>query len=508
MLLVLLLLYGLCWLVLMRWGADWIGLLLAGRGPSFLTGMLQYHHSLNPLQYDVSFYVQLAQGGLFRLGLLLLAVTCFLWLGWTSIRNRWKSFSAEVAGPHRLAVFRIATFGALLLYPDFAAIIRMSDLPAGLLVAPAGWEGILTWFTPDSKTSKWLLGVFLPATVAAMLGWKTKWTAALSVLSGLWLLGIPQFYGKINHYHHLLWFAMLAMVAPVSEVWALDARQGRRKSNAAQHQAYFGWVLAVMGAIYFFPGWWKVLGGGEAWLWGDAVAWQLKTQAWRLGADLPHFTLMPWFSKLIGLLTVVLELSWWWWVFSKKTRLWALFAGIAFHLSIYLLMDINFWILPFFYLVLLPFERWWPADGTMSSVLVAKHIHVLPRWWLLLICAAGFLHFDGWPLAVYPSFANPPEKRVWQVSMDYYEKQQMKSVSLVGDAQLRRWLPKTRLMGLHGQLTGNEAVAVEKIKQLDSFYRQALGLEASVKRRYVKRKIDLETRQVLEIRELYRMPGP
>jgi hypothetical protein len=59
-------------------------------------------------------------------------------------------------------------------------------------------------------------------------------------------------------------------------------------------------------------------------------------------------------------------------------------------------------------------------------------------------------------------------------------------------------------MGLHGQLTGREKVATHKIKLLDSYYCRALGISLSTKRRYVKRKIDLENGQVLEIRELWK----
>jgi hypothetical protein len=59
-------------------------------------------------------------------------------------------------------------------------------------------------------------------------------------------------------------------------------------------------------------------------------------------------------------------------------------------------------------------------------------------------------------------------------------------------------------MGLHGQLTGNENVAIHKIKLLDSFYCRALGISISTKRRYVKRMIDIENGQALEIRELWK----
>jgi hypothetical protein len=48
-------------------------------------------------------------------------------------------------------------------------------------------------------------------------------------------------------------------------------------------------------------------------------------------------------------------------------------------------------------------------------------------------------------------------------------------------------------------------MAVEKIKLLDPFYCEALGIAPKQNRRYVKRKIDLQTGEVLEIRLLWQV---
>lgn len=495
-------LYVLLAVVFWQWGPSWLAALLAGQGPRFITDMLQYHQSLDPASRELTFYVELLQGAFLRLGLLLGVLSLWLGLGWSALQRRWQGFLSEPIGPQPLALFRILTFGTLLLYPNYGAILRMSALPAELLVAPPGLLGLLKLFPPTFFATQLLLAVFVAAATAALLGWKTRWMASLSFLTGLWVLGVPQFYGKINHYHHLLWFALLAAMAPVSEVWALDAKGSR--VDGARHRAYLGVIVLTMGAVYFFPGWWKVLGGGGAWLWGDAVGWQLEVQALRLGTDLPGWAEQPLFSKIVGLGTVLFECSWWWWMLSKRARPWILTLGLGFHIGIYLLMDINFWVLPIFYLTFLPFERLWKADihpAPFPAILSRSRIST---WLLAAIIAVGFLHFDGWPLAVYPSFGNPPEEKVWLVSLEYAEGDSLKSVALGGrDEALRAWLPKTRLLGLHAQLTGDETKAAAKIRLLDPYYREALGLDITVARRYVKRKIEIETGKVLETRLLW-----
>jgi hypothetical protein len=381
----------------------------------------------------------------------------------------------------------------------------MSELPSDLLIPPPGWHGLLKNFMPNAKLTVWLIPVYQVTVVAALLGYRTRMAAFFAVVLGVWLLGIPQFYGKINHYHHLFWFATIAIFAPVSDVWSLDSRRHRNHINPKKHRFYLGVILLSIFTIYFFAGWWKLIGGGFSWIWGEAARWQIEAQLLRLGKNSTGcYNDNPWLFKLIGLLTVLFELSWGWFMLARKTRPFILVLGVIFHLSIYIFMDINFWQLTIFYCIFLPYHEWFnlKQEKQLSNWIVPK-FH-WSKLYLALIMAFGFFHIDSWPMAVYPSFCNPLETRVWQVSLDFYQEKKLRTVNLAGDVELRSWLPKTRLMGLHGQLTGNENVAIHKIKLLDSFYCRALGISISTKRRYVKRMIDIENGQALEIRELWK----
>ena len=110
--------------------------------------------------------------------------------------------------------------------------------------------------------------------------------------------------------------------------------------------------------MYFFPGAWKVIGSGFDWLWGEAAKRQIELQCISLNKSLPIFIIdNPLVYKFIGLITVFIELTWGYWMLKKNTRIWMIMLTSVFHLSIYFIMDINFWILPIFLLVFLPFDK-------------------------------------------------------------------------------------------------------------------------------------------------------
>jgi hypothetical protein len=487
------------------WGQIIIINLLNGDGPEYMTNLLYYSKSLEPGIRSISYYSIMIESILVRFGFMVLFSSAVLWFTWPSLNARLSDFMNESASAHTLAIFRIICFGTLLSYPDYDVIVSMSELPSDLLIPPPGWHWLLKSFMPNAKIMDLLIPVYQVTVVAALLGYRTRMAAFFAVVLGVWLLGIPQFYGKINHYHHLFWFATIAIFAPVSDVWSLDSRRHRNHINPKKHRFYLGVILLSIFTIYFFAGWWKLIGGGFSWIWGEAARWQIEAQLLRLGKNSTGcYNDNPWLFKLIGLLTVLFELSWGWFMLARKTRPFILVLGVIFHLSIYIFMDINFWQLTIFYCIFLPYHEWFnlKQEKQLSNWIVPK-FH-WSKLYLALIMAFGFFHIDSWPMAVYPSFCNPLETRVWQVSLDFYQEKKLRTVNLAGDVELRSWLPKTRLMGLHGQLTGNENVAIHKIKLLDSFYCRALGISISTKRRYVKRMIDIENGQALEIRELWK----
>lgn len=128
------------------------------------------------------------------------------------------------------------------------------------------------------------------------------------------------------------------------------------------------------------------------------------------------------------------------------------------------------------------------------------------RWYLGIIVVFGFFHIDTWPFAVYPSFGNPVEPITWHVSLEYKRSDGFHKVNLIGDQKLRKWLPKTRLLGLHKQLLSKDPKSISKLKALDRFYCEALSLNMDQPRTYIKRKKNITTGEILDSCVLLDLP--
>lgn len=207
----------------------------------------------------------------------------------------------------------------------------------------------------------------LAACVALAAGWRG---AAVAVaLLGLWVLGAPQMFGKVAHYHHLLWLPLLLAVP-------------RPSVKSAQ---------ILLASCYLFPGLAKLL--LVDWWATDQLKWMSRNIAywndWTMPVGLPS-----WMWMLLAVGTVILEVGF---LFVTLTR-WhrhAAVAGLGFHLGIWWLTGLVYWPLMIVYPIMFLRRG---EDITGRLVLVA--------WGALLLAVSlpGVAVTQGWPVAAYPSF--------------------------------------------------------------------------------------------------------
>jgi predicted DCC family thiol-disulfide oxidoreductase YuxK len=255
-------------------------------------------------------------------------------------------------------VFRIVFFGCLFNSINTSEIVWFSQLPPELKFAPTGLGWLLSYL-PINQTlagaSSTLLRVF---SLTAMIGLFARTSAVLTVILGVYALGIPQFFGKVNHYHHLLWFAAILAVSRCADVFSCDAIRAAWKradrgivEPPAASQAYalplrFVWLL--IGIIYFFPGFWKVCLSGFDWAFSENFKLQLHNKWSELDGWMPFFRLdqYPLLYRLSALGAIIFELSFIFLIFFPRLRLLAALGGIMFHSAINTFMHISsFWTL-------------------------------------------------------------------------------------------------------------------------------------------------------------------
>ena len=299
-----------------------------------------------------------------------------------------------------LAVLRIAVFTALAVTTLQAHVVDFSRLPDALLVARPQLGGILTALPRDPTLVQCATWALVGACVAAAAGWRFRPSSIVVALLSLYVLGIPQLYGKVDHYHHLVWLAWLLACSPCADQLVLG--RSRRAPAASVRYGFplrIAWVL--IGCCYLFPGLAK-LGESRIWLSSGNLRGLLEVQQWAAhgGVSIPSWALLP-----MAAATLVFEIGFLFAMFNRRLRPWFLVAGIAFHVGTFVTMRILFWDLWILYVAFIDWSRWFggtertdPRDPARPTLAMSA----------LLLIGVGFTGFTGlvaaWPFASYPTF--------------------------------------------------------------------------------------------------------
>ena len=317
--------------------------------------------------------------------------------------------------PANLAMLRIVVFGLLLIdVLGPAEPVWFALLPEQLRVPPPGWEGFFHLVPLDPVSvvvAKWL---FVVACLFALFGAYTRPAATCAVVLGVYVLGVPQFFGKLNHDHHLLWFAALLAASRSGDALSID--QWRRRTRPAPDVAYglplrMCWVL--VGMIYLFPGLWKAWVIAPEWIGGDALVLHMHEKWLELGDYEPliRVDLYPKLSRVAAAGVILFELTFLPALLFPRIRRFAVLSGLLFHAATFLIMDIHFVRLVACYVMFLDVEplarRFGPWDGPLPG---RRPVAPVVTGVLLIVMNGycGFAGVDSWPVAVYPRFHYQP----------------------------------------------------------------------------------------------------
>ena len=320
----------------------------------------------------LSYY--LARGRLLFSYLTLFGVASLLTLSAALAYNYTRSvlvdFFTTPTSPLNLAIFRVAVFVALLLQIHPSEAIWFGRVPHELQMAPVG-VGWLLPHLPVSVTSMTVAVIFLIVTsIMGIIGLFSRTSALLSLFGAFYVLGVPEFYGTVEHYHHLIWFLAILAVSRSGDALSVDAirkaskreQQGLPALPAASviYSLPLRFVCILIGAIYFFPGFWKVRITGLDWAFTDNLRYVMYARWIDLDGWTPFFRidLHPFLYKSMALATLVFELSFILLVFFPRLRPLIALVGFGFHLGCGHFMGILFLDLWFCYVALLDVNKW------------------------------------------------------------------------------------------------------------------------------------------------------
>jgi hypothetical protein len=326
-----------------------------------------------------------------------------------------------------LAVLRVVVPLIVLISPELWHAPQHASRPLELRVVPEGLAAAARLLPSDPESAQLVQLVLIAACVLACFGLASRLAMGVVTLAGLYVFGLAQLSGSVLHDMHLFWFAALLAASPCGDALSIDAWLQRRRGRPAPAASLaYGvplqGVRVLLGVIYFFPGFWKLRSSGLAWIFSANVENQMYWKWYQHGV-LPALRPddLPWLLQLGALLVVVFELSFITLIWSRRTRLIAAGAGLAFHAATELLLYIPFVSLWACYVVLIDWShglatlrrRRVAGSGARHDGPLAAGDHPA-RWVPAALLATALIAasvvqgargaMQAWPVACYPTF--------------------------------------------------------------------------------------------------------
>lgn len=278
--------------------------------------------------------------------------------------GRWKRFWHTPVRAETLGLLRII-FGAVLLTDQlfqYLPIFNWLFGPHG--IAPAGvndeylakwWRWTIVFFNTDNLTILYsAFFIWMAATIAFMLGWRTRIMGVVVWLGVLCFLNRnPNVKNGGDDVQQLIIF--LLMFSPCGAALSLDQLRRRKKLRALGkgdvcEPVYIKpWALRLfqiqLCVLYFTTGIAKL----------GAYGLDFASNAWWNGTALHYvlndITLTRWpFAQVpqpLWMTAILTYISVWWetlfpfLIIWKRTRKWALYFGLLFHIGIYIMIEVG-----------------------------------------------------------------------------------------------------------------------------------------------------------------------
>ncbi len=261
-------------------------------------------------------------------------------------------FFTTPRGPFNLAVFRILFFlSAALFVPALSTVRRYSQLPKALEFAPPPWQ-FLTPHLPLSPTTVTIAYVALVAAgICAVVGYRARLACWTFAVAGSYYLGVPELFGKVEHYQHLIWIPAILGCSRCADALALDSardavRRARRGDSSPPHAslAYalpLRFIWLSMGLAYLWPGVHKLWDVGLAWTSPSHLRLIMYSMWYENGPPAIRYDHSAILLRATGVATILFECSFIALVLFRWGRVVALVTGTAFHILTRLALRIS-----------------------------------------------------------------------------------------------------------------------------------------------------------------------
>lgn len=323
--------------------------------------------------------------------------------------TRWCTDSAV-----NLAVMRVSVGAVVLAMQEIHTLsVEATRLPLAVRTPPAGWHQVMRAVPVTPALAEGLRAVVLVSALTGTLGLFSRTSFAALTLAGAVLWAQAMTLGSAIHLHHLLWLSALLAVSPCGDAISLDRKVFHRASGAPS-VAYglplrTAWML--LGAVYFFPGLWKLRTSGLQWVLSDNLLLHMRAKWFQMQGFAPLFRVdrFPWLCRVGAGLTVAFELSFWLLVIPRRTRALAVVVALLFHQATDAFMGLRYPALwctyALFFDLRRPLGRFFDVTETPGLQRDVRVTGVVAAGLLAGAVTLGVMgESDAWPFACYPKF--------------------------------------------------------------------------------------------------------
>lgn len=355
-----------------------------------------------------------------------------------------KNFLLEAGSPYNLAIFRIIMFQIILgsfFGEVFQYFEQWTHLPDSERTALPfiGWLIEILPITPELYRIVSFIGLGLA--ISILLGFKTRIALILYIPVALYLWGVPNFYGKLNHRHIMVWVPIILAFSRCADVLSIDAYINRKRKKiptirkSVEYALPFKMIWITLGIIYCSSGLHKLWDTGLFWALSDNLKNQIQLE-WIEQYDtiksfrIDHF---PVLLNIGGMGIILLEIIYPILILKSYTRTFAFLGAWFLHLSAGYFLFIDFFHLRIANLSLLNWmkgKNWIrkKITGIESSTSSAETFSLSRLKRLPIVYVGGGLiamnllfsifEINSWPFSGYPSYSNIVPNKVTLLEMN------------------------------------------------------------------------------------------
>lgn len=357
---------------------------------------------------DQNFQLLISRGFLIHL---LVQVLLNIFRYRTSVLSFFKDFFLTPQLPFNISIFRILFFTYLIsiYFIQYRFMLPHVSLESMVALPFLGW---LIHFIPinvEIYKSFLFLGVFSCLFIIA--GYKTRFFLILNAICILYVVSVPNFFGKVWHMHIIIWISCFFTFSRCYDVYSIDAKINKTELIASSDYTFpIRFVWLQLGIIYFWSGFYKLWDAGFDWAFSSSMVNQIHLE-WMQNYDkIPNIRIdsHPQLLSIGGLVLILFELSYIIFILKIKWHWISGLGGILMHLFIAYFMYINFfYLLVVFYLFYFNFNLLFKRTNINSEPL--KKYSKLAFYFGLCILSINFLFgmlgIKSYPFSSYPSYS-------------------------------------------------------------------------------------------------------